>query len=49
MVFIISVSVRGTWGAEQAITSRLVSRNLFSSSLRGAPRAGICSSCVEAV
>jgi len=41
--FIFSVGVRGTWGAEQAITSRLVSQNLFSSSLRGGPRAGICS------
>ena len=45
MVFIISVSVRGTWGAEQAITSRLVSQNLLSSSVRGEPRVGICSVC----
>jgi len=37
--------VRGTWGAEQAITSRLVSQNLFSSSVRGEQRAGICSVC----
>ena len=34
---------------QEAITSRLVNQNLFSSSVRGGPRVGICCACMEVV